>query len=233
MLISIHQPYYIPWLGLFHKILVTDKIVLLDHVQYADKDMQNRNYIKTHQGRLLLSVPVILPHYDTPANQIKIDNSKNWRKKHCRSIEMSYRKAKYFDQYIDYFNKLYQKEWEYLVDLNIEVIKFIATELKLNLEFIRSSELDIKAQKNEQLVEICKKVKADAFLSGSFAAKAYLDHDIFPENNIKLYVHDFKHPEYPQLNGEFTPCLSAVDLLFNCGSEGRCYLEKGGSRPDA
>lgn len=233
MLISIHQPYYIPWLGFFHKILVTDKIVLLDHVQYADKDMQNRNYIKTQQGKLLLSVPVKLLRYDTPAINVKIDESKNWRKKHWRSIEMSYKKTKYFDQYRDFFYGIYQREWEYLVDLNIEIIKFIATEFKLNTDFIRSSTLDIKAQKNEQLVEICKKVDAHAFLSGSFAAKAYLDHDLFPQNDIKLYVHNFIHPEYPQLNGEFIPCLSAIDLLFNCGPEGRCYLEKGGSRPDA
>lgn len=233
MIISIHQPYYIPWMGLFHKMYVTDAIVLLDHVQYADKDMQNRNYIKTQQGKLLLSVPVLLPSFDTPAIDVKINNNQNWRKKHWRSIEMSYAKSKYFSNYKDFFQDVYQKEWESLVDLNIEIIRFMANAFGLETKILRSSEMGIAKHKNEQLVEICHKSGADAFVSGAFAAEAYLDHGLFGKNGIELFVHDFTHPEYPQQHGEFIPRLSAVDLLFNCGRDGFDVIAQGGASPYA
>ena len=46
-----------------------------------------------------------------------------------------------------------------------------------------------------------------------------VEEEIFKESGIELVVYDFKHPEYPQLWGDFLPGLSAIDLLFNCGPQ--------------
>ena len=42
MILTAHQPVYLPWLGLFHKIALSDKFVYFDQVQYLPKDWMNR-----------------------------------------------------------------------------------------------------------------------------------------------------------------------------------------------
>ena len=58
MIVSIHQPQYLPWLGYFDKIDRADVFVLLDTVQYKKNEWQNRNRIKTARGAQWLTVPV-------------------------------------------------------------------------------------------------------------------------------------------------------------------------------
>ena len=55
---TILQPTYLPWLGYFDMIDVTDIYVVFDHVQFVKKSWQQRNRIKTHNGELMLTVPV-------------------------------------------------------------------------------------------------------------------------------------------------------------------------------
>lgn len=227
MNISIHQPYYMPWMGLFHKIYKTDMLVLLDHVQYADKDMQNRNYIKTTQGKLLLTVPVRLPRHDLPANEVEISYDTDWPRKHLRSIEFNYAKAPYFETYIGYFREVLTRKWKYLLDLNVEIIRFMTKEFKLDKPLLKSSTLGLKSLKNELLIDICKAVKATEFLTGSVAAQSYLDFAEFERNGIRVTIHQFAHPEYRQAGKEFLPNLSAIDLLFNYGPGGHDVIAKG------
>ena len=53
MILTAHQPVYLPWLGLFHKISLSDTYVFFDEVQYLPKDWMNRNYIKTKRKFLM------------------------------------------------------------------------------------------------------------------------------------------------------------------------------------
>ena len=59
-IITGHQPVYLPWLGLFHKIALADTFVFMDDVQYLSQDWNNRNFIKGSQGKVRLTVPVRL-----------------------------------------------------------------------------------------------------------------------------------------------------------------------------
>ena len=52
MILTAHQPVYLPWLGLFHKIALADEFVFFDQVQYLPKDWMNRNKIKTQIGSI-------------------------------------------------------------------------------------------------------------------------------------------------------------------------------------
>ena len=52
MIVSIHQPNYLPWIGFFDKIKRSDVFVLLDDVQFprGKKHFGHRNKIKTNAG---------------------------------------------------------------------------------------------------------------------------------------------------------------------------------------
>ena len=75
MIVAIHQPNYLPWLGYFYKIAKCDMFVLLDNVQYAKNSFINRNKIKTPQGELWLTVPVKSKgRFGQLIKEVEIDN---------------------------------------------------------------------------------------------------------------------------------------------------------------
>ena len=95
MILTAHQPVYLPWLGLFHKISLADTYVFFDEVQYLPKDWMNRNKINSLNGETWLTVPVLRKGYrELKTSEIKINNKIDWRKKHLRSISLNYKKSK-------------------------------------------------------------------------------------------------------------------------------------------
>ena len=83
MILTAHQPVYLPWLGLFHKIWLSDTYVFFNTVQYLPKEWMNRNKIKTFNGEIYLTVPVLKKGFlEKKNNEIEINNNTNWQKKH-------------------------------------------------------------------------------------------------------------------------------------------------------
>ncbi|MFL6564043.1 MAG: WbqC family protein, partial [Burkholderiales bacterium] len=59
MIIAIHQPHFLPWLGYLHRMAQVDAFVLLDHVQFERRNYQNRADILLEDEALWLTVPVV------------------------------------------------------------------------------------------------------------------------------------------------------------------------------
>ncbi len=219
MKVVVLQPSYLPWLGYFDQIARADNFVFYDDVQFDKNGWRNRNKIKTPKGEQWLTVPVKLKnHMELPINKIEIDNGQNWRRKHLASLEINYTKARYFEDFHGFFTDLYARDWHYLVELSIYVIKEICGMMGLKRKFFFASGLNIFGERTERLVNICKHLGADCYLTGD-AAKDYLQEDMFAKNSIKLEYQNYRHPQYRQLYGDFLPYMSIVDLLFNCGKE--------------
>lgn len=226
MIVGIHQPNYIPWIGYFYKILKSDKFVILDDVQYIKNSFINRNRIKTPQGAAWLTLPVYFKgNFGDNINEIKLKNELGWKDKHLKTIEMNYKKSQYFDNYFNDLKNIYDKEHEFLSDLNTDLIFFFMDCLNIKTEVIKSSQLNILGTSTERLVNICKCLEADEYLSGT-GGQNYQDEQFFKENNIKLTYSDFKHPVYQQLWGEFIPNLSILDFIFNYGDKCGDILNK-------
>jgi len=217
MKVSIHQPAYIPWLGYFDKIAKSDIHIFFDDAQYSKNNLFNRNKIKTPKGEAWLTIPVKYKS-DLPICRTEIDNSTDWRQNHWKTIQMNYSKAPYFKQFSKIFEEIYSKDWKYLSDINIEMNKKIAELSDIKTKFVSSSELEAEGTSNQKLINLCKAVKADTYLSGQ-GAKVYMDEKLFEENGISVEYQDFKYPEYRQLWGDFIPNLSVLDYLFNHGAK--------------
>lgn len=219
------QPMYLPWIGYFGLIDLADTFVFYDDVQFVERSWQRRNKIKMPNNWSWLSVPII-KRFGQKINEVRINNTLDWRSNHWKSIKHAYNRAKFFDDYADQFEEVYRKEWQYLADLNIYLIKMISSIMDLNSKFILSSQLDAKGSKTDRLINILKNIDADEYISG-LAAKAYIDSSRFKEVGINLYWYEFKHPLYQQLYGEFVPYLSIIDLLFNTGNDAIKYIREG------
>ncbi len=216
--IAIHQPEHLPYYGFFNKMNKVDTFVILDDVQFLKNTFQNRNQIRTSNGEQWLTVPIKLLHHTQKINEIEIDNSKDWQKKNLLSIQYNYQKAPFYSIYYPEFEKIYLKKETHLVNLNLNIINFFMKHLSIKVNLILSSSLNIKTQKTERLIDICKKLNAKTYLSGT-GTKEYMDESFFPKNNITLEFNHFTHPTYPQLYKPFKPYMSVLDLLMNCGPE--------------
>lgn len=219
MRVGIHQPMYLPWLGLFDRIHKCDVFVLLDNVPYSKNYFINRNKIKTANGWTWLTVPVLTKgSFGQLISEVQINNKVDWREQHWKSIYYSYKKAPCFSKYADFFEQVYQRDWTYLVEVTEESLSHLLKVLGIATMVQRASGLKVAGSKEELVLGICKAVHADEYLSGP-DGKNYLNLELWRENNIKVIFHDYHHPQYPQLHGEFLPQMSIIDLLFNCGDE--------------
>jgi hypothetical protein len=225
MKVAIHQPQYLPWLGYFDKMDQSDVFVLLDDVQYKKNEWQNRNKIRNSEGWQWITVPVLYD-FGQEIREVKIDTGSNWQEKHIKSIELNYSKAPHFDEYFKFFEDSLEKEWLSLSDLNTHFIEFFKKSLGIKAELVRSSDLDIKTSSTERLVDICKLLKAEVYLSGA-GGEEYLDVAMFKQGGIGLEFQAYEHPRYEQVYEGFEPYMSVADILFCQGSKSIEIIREG------
>jgi hypothetical protein len=224
MRVTILQPSYLPWLGYFEQMHRSDQFVLYDDVQFTRRDWRNRNRVRVQEGSIWLTVPIIQKNkYEQNLLETKIDNSTSWKRKHLETIRCHYSKTPFFDLHFPWCEKIFNSEWNFLLDLSLETIQYLKGQLKINTPLLRSSELGGAGEKTERLISICKQLGATHYLSGESASN-YISDKNFSDQGIELEYQEYQHPEYPQRYEGFVPFLSTIDLLFNCGDKSLEFL---------
>lgn len=226
--IAIIQSNYIPWKGYFNIIKCVDEFVLLDDVQYTRRDWRNRNRIKTASGLKWLSIPVeVKGQFFINIKDVKTAST-DWRINHWRQIEEAYRKAPYFEWLAPALKDLYVSDTEERLSvINYKFIRLINGLLNIYTPIRWSMEFNaLAADKTERLVNICKELEADEYISG-VTAKDYLQESLFHRHNIKVRWVDYSNfAEYKQLYGSFEHLVSVIDLLFNEGPASNDFLKE-------
>ena len=238
MKVVILQPGYLPWLGFFEQMYRCDLFIIYDDVQYTKKDWRNRNYIKTRDGRMRLTVPVLTKgKYHQKIRDARIDHTQNWKHKHLKNIKAWYEKAPYFDAYYSDLAKIYDKNRTFLIDLDMEIVFWLCNSLGLQRKTMFSSSLNVTStDKQERILEICHKVKAD-FLYDGHLARHFIQPGRFDDGGVTVQFQDYHHPYYHQLwlkEQGFIEKLSVLDLVFNHGPDSLAILtgDMVVSRPD-
>lgn len=232
MIITTHQPIFLPWPGFFHKAFNADTIVILDQVQFPiGRGWMNRNRLKSEQGELWLTVPVWKKGRGKQRIQdVEICDQADWRRRHLRGIHHMYANAPYRDDYLPKLESIYARNHQHLVDLNLDLIRLLWDGIGLKSRLVLQSELDISGKGSELLASICRALDADTYVTLPIVEK-YLDAEIFRANNIRLDFTRFTPPVYPQLWGDFRYNLSSLDLLLNCGPKSRKLIAQN-ENPD-
>ncbi|MBT4485516.1 MAG: WbqC family protein [Candidatus Latescibacteria bacterium] len=226
MIVSIHQPNFLPWLGFFDKMDCSDVFVLLDCVQFEKNGWQNRNRIKTARGWNWLTVPV-QHKFGTTIAETRVADTVKWQKKHLNSLVTNYSKAPYFNNYIDYYHDMYSKRWIFLAELCNSFIHDFAEKIGIETRMLTvSSPEEWPDDPNQRLVSIVKKFGGDVYLAGA-GGRNYIKEKHFKEAGIKVVFQDYSPIEYPQLYSEFIPGLAIVDALFNVGEDTLKIIRKG------
>lgn len=227
MIAVITQPTYLPWLGYFDLMDCADVFVLLDTVHFEKQSWQQRNRIKTGEnGSKWLTVPVVQGLGQKIAD-VRTKTSSPWRRKHWGTIDQHYRKTPYWKQYSDELSDLYFREWDFLFDWNLALITFLKEKFGIATEIARASNIPVSGDRVGLLVNICRYLRADVYLSPVGSAAYIEENNIFLSESITLIYQQYTHPVYRQLYGEFMPHMSAIDLLFNEGPASLGIIRSG------
>ncbi|MGA8617156.1 MAG: WbqC family protein [Candidatus Sulfotelmatobacter sp.] len=230
MKVAISQPTYLPWLGYLDLIDQVDTFVFLDTVQFEKRSWQQRNRIKEAGGLSLLTVPVMVKgRFEQRIKDVEVE-SRYFVRKHVRSIEASYRRAPFFARYFTELAEILETctAGTLLADLNIQLIQWLCKALGVGTPLLRSSQIDGEGCRSELLLQLCRALNADSYLSALGSAD-YLLNDIsqFSAAGIEVVFQHYEHPQYRQQFPPFGSHASAIDLIFNEGDQSLEILRSG------
>lgn len=225
-IISAHQPAYIPWLGYYHKLILSDTFVIMDDVQYEKNSFINRNKLLINGTDQWLTIPVKTKDYKSKTiKDIEILDSK-WKKKHLLSIEQNYKKQAFFCDVMSIMERNLKQDSNYLIDYTNHFLFESIEYLELNTELMMASQLNITEKKLQYVIELTQKLEGDVFIFGA-QGRNYAKEEVLIENGINPYFQDFQQPKYDQNQEEFVPYLSILDAMFRLGKKTKSLITEG------
>ena len=222
MLVTGHQPNYLPYLGILAKVARADLFVVVDNVQFVKRGpfgFQHRAKVRTPRGWHWLTVPVITAgRFTQRINEVEIDRRLPWRRKHWGSIRRYYSRSAHFREHAEFFEEVYQRNWHRLIDLNLTVLRYLLRAFGITTPTVVASEAGIEGRATGLIVDICRETGASGYLHGRHGPD-YADLAAIRRAGFANFVLDFQHPTYPQVYPGFEPYMAGIDLLFCVGGE--------------
>lgn len=230
MLVAIHQPNFIPWLGYFNKIAQADCFIVLDSVpaMRGGSNYYNRVSLLVNGAPHWVTMP--LEHGESRArlDKARIAGSGTWRRKMLRMIDESYGRAAFHAETMEMVRRWLTQETDNLCSFNMTIIREVTALLGLDgTRIVRASELDVGGAATKLLIGLVKAVGGDSYLVGG-GAGGYQQDELFEAAAIRVVPQGYRPTAYRQVNArEFVPGLSVVDALMNCGAAGTAMLVRG------
>ena len=220
--IVISQSMYFPWIGLLEQIQLADVFVHYDDVQFSKGSFVNRVQIKTPRGVSWLTIPLHGFKFGQSISEVMVNHLTDWRGQHQDILFKSYFDAPFRDEMIDLVKRVHDQPAETLADVArasmIELAKYYG--LDRLTRFVDIEILGVLGKGSQRVHDIVVSLSGDCYLTGH-GAKNYLDHLLFENSLIAVNYMDYRYLPYAQLHGKFTPFVSALDLVANCGQAGR------------
>ena len=195
--ILIH-PTYFPSISTYIAMAKADSITLEMEDNFQKQTNRNRMYIYSANGLQLLNIPVKhLKNSHQMSKDIQLETEFDWQKQHFKSLEAAYRSSPFFEFFEDILMPVFEKDYKFLMDLNLDTMEIISKCIGLKTSFSKTEEF----QKETDLVDF-----------RNLAAGKKDQTQITP---------------YTQVFGEkygFLNNLSILDLLFNEGRYSLDYL---------
>lgn len=221
LIVAVHQPNYLPWLGYFHKIAHADVFVFLETVQFSKGSYSNRVQILREGKAAWLTQPV-RQGLGQPIEAVAFAEPA-WPRRHLDALHGAYRGAPAFSAVFPTLEALLLgAPLDSLAAANRHIVEGLAARLGLSPLFARDGALDVAARDaDEHLVALVNAIAPGAvYLSGK-GASSYQDEAKFEHAGIELRYAAFEARPYTQVGGgAFVSGLSIVDALFSLGFEG-------------
>ncbi|MBF8176679.1 WbqC family protein [Herminiimonas contaminans] len=225
MKVVISQSMYFPWVGLLEQIRQADIFTHYDDVQFT-RGFYNRVQVKTARGMQWLTVPLRDQHRGQLISEVMVDESSDWRSRHLDVLKQAYVNAPYCEEMLTLVEGVFKRPISSLADVSRNSIVALAEyfELTQSTRFVCSQETGVFGSSSQRLCDLCVALDGDIYVTGH-GARNYLNHQIFENKGIEVRYMKYNCAPYPQLNGAFTPYVTGLDLVANCGKEGRRVIQ--------
>jgi len=228
-IVTIHQPDFMPWLGLFNKIKNSDVWIVLDHVKNNPKAAEfwcRRVKMLIGGKEHWMSVTLKKDENETfiPINKMELQMDERAVDKFIQSVQLNYKKAPYFKETFYLIESYFSSFGTNMNEKNTWFIKEVMSKLGISTKVVYSSDLNPAYTSNEMLIDLLKKQKSTTYLCGS-GASGYQKDELYLNEGIQVKYNNFVHPEYKQFNStHFIKGLSIIDPLMNLGFNGTSEL---------
>lgn len=226
--IVISQPMFFPWAGMLEQMRLADAYVHYDDVQFSKGSFTNRVQIKTAMGVQWLTVPLRDLHLGQRIMEVALDNRQNWRQKHLMILSRAYEKAPFKEEMLSLVRKVYEQPADTISELAassmIAIHGFFGFPRPYETHW--SSQIAIGGDSSARVLAVVKHLRGNVYITGH-GARHYLDHEWFEREGVQVEYINYQKRTYSQLHGEFTPFVSALDLIANEGKYGARIITSG------
>ncbi len=217
--VSIHQPNFAPWTGFFDKLAGVGTFVLLDTVPYSKGSYANRVHLLGRDGPQWLTVPVLTKgRLGQPTDQVELNEAKDWRTEHLRTITSLYGRAPYVGWVRGLLEPVYEAPHTLLADLCVDLLERVVGRLGYPTRLVRASTLDHTGSASGLLASLVAQVGGTTYVSGP-SGRSYLDETLFVARGIEVVYHAYTPRPYDQGGRPFVPRLSVLDALAWTGPD--------------
>lgn len=229
--VAINRPNFLPWLGFMAILDSVDVFIVLDEILASTRNYLARNQIKDKYGVaqwISQSKHKASIHTRVCDLELKVDD--NWREKLINKINDYYKKAPYFNLYSDQVFVALKNQEKSLLKYNVSLLESLCDLLGIKTQFLFASDLLDRDYDNaeDRMIDLCIKANASGYYNPRDGIeKGLYKAEKFIENDMALYKQIYRHPEYPQINGDFIPYMSVIDVLFNCGKASLPIIKSG------
>jgi hypothetical protein len=222
--VVVSQSMYFPWVGMLEQMRLADVFVHYDDVQYV-RGFCNRVQVKTERGVDWLSVPLRQLHRGQRIDEVLVDDREPWRARHREILRLAYRKAPYCGEMLDLVDTVFAQPVQTIAELSRASMLALRDYFGLadGHRYADSAALDIPGRSSRRLHDIVLGFGGTSYITGH-GARNYLDHTLFEQAGITVEYMDYRKVAYPQLHGAFTPFVTALDLVANCGRAGTAMI---------
>jgi hypothetical protein len=219
----VSQPMFLPWIGMFEQVRLADVFVHYDDVQLPQgRSFITRVQVRTAQGIHWLTVPVERSSRGL-IRDVRMEAGRTWRERHLATLRHAYAKTPFFEEMFSLADRIYANGTRFLWEFNASALETIGAHLSLAPRYVVSSGLATPAHGTRKLVAIARAVGATRYVTG-LGALDYLEYDLFEAAQVRVEYMQYRKVPYPQIHGEFTPYVTILDCIANCGAEARRYI---------
>ena len=223
MIVTSHQPNFLPYMGVFYKAYKSDILVLSDDVVYSKKGMHNWNLIRVKNGEQKVTVPVHA-HHDTKLCNIIVSEPDRTLPRITKTLLEAYAKAEHYEEgkelvdiiqgYANWGDAYHEVR---LTKMNADLIRHILHRMGIKTHILTASkDLSIIGHKDDRILMMCQQTAAKVYYSG-VGAKVYHEEERYRQAGIDLVYSDYEPVVYKQKYEPFLPNMSVVDYVFNEG----------------
>jgi hypothetical protein len=225
MRVVISQSMYFPWVGFLEQLRLADVFVFYDDVQFSKGSFTNRVQVKTAGGSRWMTAPLPGLRLGQRIDEVLLDSQRDWRIQHRDMLRQAYQDAPYLNDMLALVDDVFARPLTTLSDLARASVLALAGYFGLTskLRILDAAALEIGGSSSTRVLDIVRSLSGTTYITGH-GARNYLDHAAFENAGIAVHYMQYRCVPYPQLHGAFTPYVSGLDLVANCGRDGAAVI---------